>query len=75
MPWPMPQAPFLKPSLINTYATYKYVKLGIELGPTLELVTQTHHEVCPMVVWMWAPTRRAPTLEGPSRRACYFPPL
>jgi len=31
----MPQAPFLEPSFIDTYVTYKYVKLGIKPGPNI----------------------------------------
>jgi hypothetical protein len=35
----MPWAPFLKPSLVDTYVTHEYVKLRVEPNPTLRLAT------------------------------------
>jgi hypothetical protein len=35
-----PQAPFLKPSLVDTYAVREFVKLQIEPNPTLRLINQ-----------------------------------
>jgi hypothetical protein len=61
----MPQAPILESSFSDTYVTHEYVKLGVEPSPTLRLVTQA------IVVCTWALTMRAPTLEGPPRRACH----
>ncbi len=40
-PRPTPWAPFLKPSLTDTYATHEHVKPGVEPNPTLRLITQT----------------------------------
>jgi len=71
----MAQAPFLEPSFTDTYATCEYVKSGVKPGPTLRLVTQTHHGGYPMVVWTWAPNRRALTIEGQPKKACHYPPL
>jgi hypothetical protein len=45
-----PQAPFLKPWLINTYATYEHVNLGVKPNPTFRLITQARHKGYPMVV-------------------------
>jgi hypothetical protein len=38
--WPMPWAPFFKPSLVGTYATRKCVTPRVEPNPTLILITQ-----------------------------------
>jgi hypothetical protein len=70
----MPQAPFLEPSLTNTYVTHEYVKPGVEPNPTLRLATQARHRGHPIVVQTWALTGQAPTLEGPPRRACHSRP-
>jgi hypothetical protein len=36
----MPWAPFLEPSLVDTYVTRENVKLEVEPSPTLRLTTQ-----------------------------------
>ncbi len=38
---PLPQAHFLKPSLVNTYATHEHVKPRVKPSPRLNLVTRT----------------------------------
>jgi hypothetical protein len=55
--WLMPRAPFLKPSLVDTYVTHVHVNLGVEPNPTFRLITQARHKGRPMVVRTWAPTR------------------
>ncbi len=39
-PWPMPQAPFFKPSFVNVYVACEYVKSRVKFSPTLRFVTQ-----------------------------------
>jgi hypothetical protein len=40
VPRPTPQAPFLKPSLVDTYATHESSKLWVKPSPRLRLTTQ-----------------------------------
>ncbi len=42
-----PQAPFLEPSFIGTYATHESIKLRVETNPTLRLVIQVVMGVAP----------------------------
>jgi len=43
----MLQTPFLKLSLVGTYATCEYVKSGIEPNPTFRFLTQAAMGVAP----------------------------
>ncbi len=63
-----PSAPFLKPSFASTYATCEYVKLGVELSPTLRFVTQTATGVAlrwsKLGRWLGKPPHLKVCLEG-----------
>ncbi len=72
---PTPRTPFLEPSHVDTYVIREHVNPGVEPNPTFRLVTQARRRGRPMVVQTWAPTKRAPTLKGPPRKACHSPPL
>ncbi len=62
------QAPFFKPSLINTYAACESIKLRVETNPTLRLITQVATKATPQWFgfgpWQSEPPHLRVHLEG-----------
>jgi hypothetical protein len=64
-----PKAPFLKPSLTNTYVVREHIKLGIKPGPTFRLVTQATTGAA-IGATLWWSKLKLKLCEPPHLRVC-----